>query len=162
MGFSYRMEVRERIRDELFTHLNSSYVSESNTGLNGVRISWHHLQQQMRCCGVDNYQDWYNTVQWPRNRFVPDSCCNKDLFDSDHSMQHCGQQQGADHLWYHEGCYKVFADWLMEHIQAVAILAIFFIIIELFLLSISMMLCIGMSKHKYKYHRGSRSHWNHA
>ena len=38
---------------------------------NSVILSWLQLQ----CCGVNNYTDWYGIKAWPKDNFVPDSCC---------------------------------------------------------------------------------------
>uniref|UniRef100_A0A915DP98 Uncharacterized protein n=1 Tax=Ditylenchus dipsaci TaxID=166011 RepID=A0A915DP98_9BILA len=50
------------------------------------------MQSKMQCCGVDNYTDWFYSLQWPNHRFVPDSCCDASLFnDAKNSMLNCGK-----------------------------------------------------------------------
>jgi len=157
MGFFYRAEVRERVRHELLAHINDSFVSEKNTDPSGLQISWDHLQREMQCCGADSYQDWFRSSHWPRNDFVPDSCCDPALFiDQNDAMLNCGQQHGAQHLWYQQGCYRQFADWLLQHIHIVTVMAAFFVVVELFSVAIAIAVCVDSrrrdQRHRHKLH----------
>ena len=30
---------------------------------------------QLKCCGVNDYRDWFGSSGWPGKRWVPESCC---------------------------------------------------------------------------------------
>jgi tetraspanin-9 len=40
-----------------------------------VSAIWDRLQIELQCCGVNSYEDWYFIENWPREKWVPRSCC---------------------------------------------------------------------------------------
>lgn len=62
------------IKDGIVKHYNS-------TDRGGMLLSpsvstiWDRLQMEVQCCGVNSYEDWYHIDQWPREKWVPKSCC---------------------------------------------------------------------------------------
>lgn len=54
---------------------------------------------QFQCCGVDGYANWYRSPRWPLNDFVPDSCCNPEVFKSGDVSENCGKM-AKPNLWY--------------------------------------------------------------
>ena len=47
---------------------------------------------QLRCCGVDQYQDWFNAKVWTGQPYVPDSCCIEET-------NGCGKQIAANETY---------------------------------------------------------------
>jgi len=152
LGVLYRDEVSELVRYELYSHMrsNSSYVSDDTRGTNGQRITWDDLQQQFRCCGVDNYKDWFRHKHWPYNDFVPDSCCDPASFSSVDSMYNCGKQARPD-LWFTQGCHQAFNDWILEHMHIVGVVGLLLAFVQLFGLVSSMLLYCGIREREQAY-----------
>jgi len=70
-----------------------------------VMESWNSMQQNLKCCGIDDYKDWEQTSWTVKEKLVPISCCIKaedgcsdNVFDQ--SPEFVGQ------TIYTEGCLK--------------------------------------------------------
>jgi len=153
LGVLYRDEVAEVVRYELYHHMgtNSVYVSENTRGTNGEHITWDDLQVQFRCCGVDSYKDWYrNTMRWPHNDFVPDSCCDPVHFANTEAMKNCGKMTRTE-LWFQPGCHQAFNDWILEHMHIVGVVGLLLAFVQLFGLVSSMLLYCGIREREQAY-----------
>ena len=47
---------------------------------------------QLHCCGIDQYQDWFNADIWTGQPYVPDSCCIEE-------KSGCGKQITANETY---------------------------------------------------------------
>jgi hypothetical protein len=101
-----------------------------------MRITWDHMQQRLQCCGVENYTDWYYSPQWRNNKFVPDSCCNPSHFQNETLMSNCGKSNEPE-LYFSQGCYELFSNWLLQHLSIIAIFAVIFVIVEVIVLIVT-------------------------
>jgi len=167
MGYFYRDGVRHTVKFGLYSSINQSYVIDS-TRFQNIRITWEHMQSKLRCCGVVGYKDWFYSSQWPKHRFVPDSCCDASFFKAANgSMRNCGKSEANGHLFYKQGCYELFTDWLLEHLYIVGVVALLFALVEVVVLTTSLRLIFYLNKREkqccdepsYKYTRnGSAIH----
>lgn len=61
------------VKDGIVQHYNASdrggMVSPS------VSAIWDKVQNELQCCGVNSYEDWYNINDWEDKKWVPQSCC---------------------------------------------------------------------------------------
>ncbi|GMT37684.1 hypothetical protein PFISCL1PPCAC_28981 [Pristionchus fissidentatus] len=131
-GFMYKSSTREKIRNDLMSNINRSTATTRAGRVIRLDVSWDHLHESLECCGVDGPSDWFKTIQWPKNNFVPDSCCNAAMFNSTNTHG-CGKV-GKSQLWYDQGCYEVFADWLFHHVHIVSSLSFVLIATEIIVL----------------------------
>uniref|UniRef100_A0A914XM88 Tetraspanin n=1 Tax=Plectus sambesii TaxID=2011161 RepID=A0A914XM88_9BILA len=154
MGMMYRDQVSQTVRQELLAHINSPYVSETTTDPYGIKITWDKMQQEFQCCGVDSYKDWFKSQRWPKNNFVPDSCCDLSHFPDGFSKD-CGKLEDNASHWYQQGCYRAFSDWLLEHMHIVGVIGLLFAFVEIFGLITSMLLYCGLREREESYRRGS-------
>ncbi|GMR60899.1 hypothetical protein PMAYCL1PPCAC_31094, partial [Pristionchus mayeri] len=139
-GFMYKESTREKIRHDLLSNINRRTATTRAGRIIRLNVSWDHLHESLECCGVDGPSDWYNNTQWPRNEFVPDSCCDPQKFNG--SMHFCGKIRNTS-LWFKQGCYEVFADWLFHHVHVVSGLSFFLIATEIWVLGATfMVLCL--------------------
>jgi len=143
LGFLYRDEMSEVVRIELFHHLHGPYVADNARDPYGLKITWDNMQQQFDCCGVDGYSDWFRSSRWPKNDWVPDSCCNPSVFKSLDVLENCGKM-AKPNLWYQKGCYVAFSDWLLEHLHVVGIIGLLLSFIQIFALIASILLYCGV------------------
>jgi len=92
LAFFYRDSVRSKVKLSLYATINRTsgdgYGPERT-----LRLTWNQMQAQLKCCGVESYSDWFYSAQWPRHRFVPDSCCDVAQFKdrTADSMAQCGK-----------------------------------------------------------------------
>uniref|UniRef100_A0A1I7Y701 Tetraspanin n=1 Tax=Steinernema glaseri TaxID=37863 RepID=A0A1I7Y701_9BILA len=115
LGVVWRDRITENVKMDLLNSINRSYASRNHADPYGLKFTWDHLQSSLRCCGSRGYADWFNSRYWPRNEFVPDSCCDVSFFKDNQSMQNCGQNYDHRMMWYQQGCYELFTDWLLRH-----------------------------------------------
>lgn len=109
----------------------SSSSSSSGGGEQGFRSTWDHLQTHFRCCGVNNYTDWYHIAAWPDKQRVPDSCC-RPLPLAENSTEVCGLQSptiNSTLLWRH-GCLAKVRHYLLANIHGVGITSILFAFLQ--------------------------------
>lgn len=84
----------------------------------------------MKCCGVESYKDWFNSTNWPKNSFVPDSCCDPSEFIDDDALLNCGKNHQNEDKWFKIGCHDLFTDWLLQHTRIIGIFSLIFVITE--------------------------------
>uniref|UniRef100_A0A914D9U4 Tetraspanin n=1 Tax=Acrobeloides nanus TaxID=290746 RepID=A0A914D9U4_9BILA len=139
MGYLYKDFVRQGVKHSLYMSINSTYAIGYRPS-DELRFTWNHLQSTLHCCGVESYHDWYYSVLWQKNKFVPDSCCDPTHFADSDSMKNCGKDSKNEKLWFQEGCYELYTEWLLQHLKVVALFAIAFVIVEIVVLVTSMRL----------------------
>uniref|UniRef100_A0AC34PUY5 Tetraspanin n=1 Tax=Panagrolaimus sp. JU765 TaxID=591449 RepID=A0AC34PUY5_9BILA len=167
MGRIQEDSIRHRVKYSLFLTLNRTQKVE-NYPVNHLAVTWDEMQGELRCCGVDSYKDWFNSSGWPKNNFVPDSCCNVEEFADFDAFHNCGKNQMNHDKWYQEGCFEPFTDWLLQHTKIIEVFSIIFVIVEVIVLvtSIRILVHIRMQeKQRYatvQYRRGQRENANNS
>lgn len=143
-GFLHKEEARENLRKNMLRNINTTTVVTKMGREIKLQYTWDHLQREMECCGVDGFTDWYYSVHWSNNRYVPDSCCDVLHFQENTTIEHCGKMADDTGLLYHQGCFPMFADWLYHHIILVNWVTsiLFFLEILQFILSIAVLLVL--------------------
>jgi len=94
-------------------------------GYDGFTKTWNLVQEQVECCGVENYKDWvtrYNTTTT-----VPDSCCREG-----HQGENCGNPFTEANI-YIEGCVIRFSDIFLDNLNIVGGVAVCVALAELFI-----------------------------
>jgi len=142
MGLFYKESVRHNVKFNLYATINRTHVVEHTLGpQQTIRLTWDQMQSQLQCCGVEGPHDWYFSPQWPKQKFVPDACCNPSFFLGDlHSRVGCGKNAANEPLFYKNGCFEPFTDWLLQHLYVIGIVALMFAFVEVFVLTTSMRL----------------------
>lgn len=143
LGFVYRRQVGETLREELKVTIEERYTINNGNGLNEV---WDHLQTNFECCGVISYHDWYNVAAWPDKEWVPRSCC----INRFRNITSCGRK-GEVYKWHQSGCYQQMHIWLMERLYIVGIVSVVFAFVQLFgLISAMLIICILSERQKFR------------
>ncbi|CAL2049213.1 unnamed protein product [Caenorhabditis brenneri] len=145
-GFLHKDEARENLRTSMLYNINTTHVLTKIGRKINLQITWDHLQTELECCGVDHYTDWYWSVHWPNNQYVPDSCCDPLHFNQNSSVANCGKMPEDDSILYQEGCFPKFADWLYHHIILVNWVTSILFVIEMILLILSVAVLIVLKE----------------
>merc|ERR1719259_1050461 len=102
-GIVQKDEIAAAISGNMITVFNKFGSTEEETAtLNGV-------QHSLRCCGVNNYTDWYSGVLTPEGApsgDVPLGCCSDNTTDCNQNIKGLPADQ-VTHI-YTEGCYTKF------------------------------------------------------
>uniref|UniRef100_A0A7E4ZVJ6 Tetraspanin n=1 Tax=Panagrellus redivivus TaxID=6233 RepID=A0A7E4ZVJ6_PANRE len=128
----YEGPVRETLKHILISTVNRTNVAKEYP-INHISITWDEMQASLHCCGVNGYSDWFHSVRWRHNNFVPDSCCDYQHFNNDESMLNCGKTNDSA-LWYQEGCFEPYTDWLLKHTFVLNLTAFVCLTVEAILL----------------------------
>ncbi|KAI6187870.1 Tetraspanin [Aphelenchoides besseyi] len=145
MGFLHDDLARERVKQSLYSTINRTHPVPTGPQ-SRFGVTWDYMQKTLQCCGVENFMDWYYATQWPTNRFIPDSCCNPSAFQANASMKNCGTIENHKDYTFKQGCYELFADWLLHHLMAVKMFSVSFVLIEVILLILTAILISDIRK----------------
>ncbi|XP_014795626.1 PREDICTED: LOW QUALITY PROTEIN: tetraspanin-9 [Calidris pugnax] len=97
--FVYMDKVSESAKNDLKEGMKL-YNSENNVGL---KNAWNIIQAEMKCCGVNDFTDWYPVLG---ENTVPDRCCTE-------NSQDCGRN--STELVWKTGCYERVMTWFDEN-----------------------------------------------
>ncbi|XP_044730192.1 tetraspanin-9 [Chrysoperla carnea] len=144
LSFIFRDRLSYIVRGELINGIEKHY-NVSDDQPNSLVHIWDHIQNEFHCCGVVNYEDWYDISAWPGLKQVPDSCCKPEFVE-----EGCGHDGLQDH-WYKKGCSDQVQMWLVQRLHILGIVGLVVAFIQLFGL-ISSMLLFCTVRHKRTSH----------
>lgn len=114
-GFVTKPHVLNLIKDSM--RLTESKYTVDNS----VSATWDSLQRDLKCCGVDQYKEWFRYLG---NASLPDSCCVLYTID-------CGRNSTVINDFYLTGCATAVSYWTGRHEISIAILFTFLIIFQI-------------------------------
>ncbi|XP_046394370.1 tetraspanin-9 [Ischnura elegans] len=134
VAFVFRESLGRTLRDELKYGIEHHY-NDSQSAPNGLHHIWNHIHNEFHCCGVNNYEDWYDINAWSGEKFVPNSCC----LEIYRNITDCGQSGNPDE-WYSKGCAEQVQMWFVQRLHVVGTVGLVVAFIQLFGLISSMLL----------------------
>ncbi|EEB14058.1 tetraspanin-9, putative [Pediculus humanus corporis] len=132
LAFSFRENLSYTFREELKYGIEMHYSASED---NGLHILWDKLHKEFSCCGVTDYEDWYDIQAWKGKNQVPDSCCLKQY----ENTTDCGMSGNPD-MWYPNGCSEKVHMWFVERLHIIGAIGLVITFIQLFGLLSSMLL----------------------
>ncbi|CAI5454305.1 unnamed protein product [Caenorhabditis angaria] len=150
-GLFHNENAKEHLRLDLLRNINTTHVVTKIGKQIQLKFTWDHLQSELKCCGVDSLSDWFYSVQWPSNKFVPDSCCDteKHFNDDDHSIENCGKMADQPEIFYQDGCHKKFSEYLSHHVILVNWVTSLLLIAEIAVLTASVVVILQTRKNEH-------------
>lgn len=120
LAFTFRENLGYTFREEMKYGIEMHYAPLGNNSMHSI---WSQIQTEFHCCGVTDYEDWYDIQAWRGKNFVPDSCCIAEKF-----AKRCGRSKDPE-MWYSTGCADQVHMWIVErlHIAGAVGLVIAFI-----------------------------------
>ncbi|UJR14688.1 hypothetical protein I4U23_001681 [Adineta vaga] len=148
-GVVFIIAFNERVamaaRNELFENIEF-YPGDEGLDAKNSRKTMNSIQKRLRCCGVDQYQDWFNAKIWTGHPYVPDSCCIEE-------SSGCGKQIAANEtfgLIYLDGCFNMIQMEINRNLMIVGILAFVLVFIEGFCIVAALgLLCYLRQRDRY-------------
>ncbi|KAL1122699.1 hypothetical protein AAG570_003026, partial [Ranatra chinensis] len=116
LAFVYREDLSETIKAELTDGIKEHYKNPTD---NGIEEIWDHVHTRFSCCGVNNYQDWYDIKAWPEKKIVPASCC----IEKYRNNTDCWSEGNQDY-WYTKGCSEEVLMWFVSQLHIVGIIGL--------------------------------------
>ncbi|KAL2310252.1 hypothetical protein Nmel_006502, partial [Mimus melanotis] len=120
----YVVQVSESAKKDLKEGMKL-YNSENNIGL---KNAWNIIQAEMKCCGVNDYTDWYPVLG---ENIVPDRCCRE-------NSQDCGRNS-TESLWK-RGCYEEVMRWFDDNKHVLGSIGMCVLIMQILGMAFSMTL----------------------
>lgn len=122
----YRSQIENSLASGMQKQITQNFVTNSST-----YFAWNFLQQEMKCCGANNFTDYVNSVWWNTSRvkinntqqYIPDSCCTSwgSNAKNPQVVNWVGCQKDASYLntnsvnFYTKGCLNSVNDWINGH-----------------------------------------------
>jgi len=94
----------EKIVKENMEKAMKNYNNETNKG---VKDTWDLLQKDVKCCGTEEYKDWFGVAGFAQNQ-VPDSCCKVET-------EGCGRTMTNIDDFYTAGCFVTFKTEILDN-----------------------------------------------
>ncbi|XP_008281717.1 tetraspanin-11 [Stegastes partitus] len=113
----------QRLSEELKQHLNHTMTENyAQPGKQAITLAVDRLQQDFKCCGSNNYNDWtqsvYVSLGQADGRVVPDSCCKT-------ITPHCGRRDHPSNIYKVEGgCITKLEQFLADHLLVIGAVGI--------------------------------------
>ncbi|NXX81423.1 TSN9 protein, partial [Urocolius indicus] len=122
--FVYMDKVSESAKKDLKEGMKL-YNSENNVGL---KNAWNIIQAEMKCCGVNDFTDWYPVLG---ENTVPDRCCTE-------NSQDCGRN--STELVWKTGCYEKVMTWFDDNKHVLGSIGMCILIMQILGMAFSMTL----------------------
>ncbi|XP_014280550.1 tetraspanin-9 [Halyomorpha halys] len=139
LAFIYRENLNDILKEELMDGIRFHYRNSTD---NGLEVIWSKAHTKFHCCGINNYEDWYEIKAWEDRRIVPVSCCLPQY----QNMTNCWEE-GNIAYWYSKGCSEQVLMWFVSQLHIVGVIGLLISFIQLFGL-ISAMLLFCTVQHK--------------
>ncbi|XP_050090316.1 tetraspanin-9-like [Anopheles aquasalis] len=105
LGYTLRERIALGLQEQMYVSLELYGRRRMTT------VSWDMTQEELQCCGVEDYRDW--------NDRIPDSCC---LDDYGARKRPCQQVQNSLTI-YQTGCYQAITQELMHNAALLGLVA---------------------------------------
>lgn len=75
--FVFRSGISRAVTMDVKDGIVKYYNTSDRGGMISPSVSsiWDRVQMELQCCGVESYEDWYYIDHWPKEKWVPKSCC---------------------------------------------------------------------------------------
>lgn len=138
-GYAYRSKLGAGFQQGLNKSL-IQYKSDQD-----IRQIVDRLQSTLKCCGKDNYKDWFSTPWANGTKSVPESCCKVSLDVCKH------RDMGLEPTdIYESGCYSTVVNFVDSNIGAIGGTALGFAFFQLIGVFLSCCLAKHINKAKYE------------
>lgn len=110
LAYGFRDDVKKAVKDGLQQALQN-YTGTQKDQMN-------YVQEELKCCGVENATDWRSSKGWNNTKTVPESCCIKKNCSGSNSI-------------YQKGCYNELNKIFASNLGYVAGVSISFAVLQI-------------------------------
>ncbi|KAJ9595708.1 hypothetical protein L9F63_013121, partial [Diploptera punctata] len=144
LAAAYKNEAEKETRNFLKSTINNYSPKEKDA----VALMWDYIMANMKCCGVDNYEDFRESPKWASgNKTIPEACCvlEGDIGKFQPKFKTCPSKPSDSNSYWKKGCYSTFVDLVMEHINIVIGIGIGLGLVQLLGMILAFCLCKSIS-----------------
>jgi len=146
----YSGDLEKAVKDPLKSAL-SKYsdvaTEESDPALYGYKMAWNTVQEELKCCGVDDVTDWAVITEWDAlDANKPEGCCmvkpDGTTMTPDGKLA-CrkASQNPVDSEYYFRGCYTMIRDKIEDNQNTVVGVAIGVVVVMFLNMMFSFAMC---------------------
>jgi CD63 antigen len=110
----------------------------------GVTETWNQIQFDLKCCGVENYRDWFSpNITFSKlsgRKDVPDSCCKENTPGCGKNAEDILSKINQD------GCFTLLETTVKDNVAMVGGIAIAVIVLQIIGVLVSCMLANNMKR----------------
>ncbi|XP_021937297.1 CD82 antigen-like isoform X2 [Zootermopsis nevadensis] len=117
LAAAYRSEAEKETRVFLKSTISKYYAAKEK---DAVTLMWDYIMANMKCCGVDSYEDFSESKKWIEGgKKVPDACCvlEGDVAKFKPMSEMCPDVPTDINSYWKKGCYDTFVQLIMENIN---------------------------------------------
>jgi len=145
----YSGDLEKSVKDPLKSALSKySDVATEDTdpALYGYKMAWNTVQEELKCCGVDDVTDWAVITEWdPVGANKPAGCCKNmytgTMTEADELECRTAPQTPGSDTYYFRGCYTMIKDKIEENQNTVVGVAIGVVVVMFLNMMFSFAMC---------------------
>ncbi|XP_017892519.1 tetraspanin-18 isoform X2 [Ceratina calcarata] len=146
LAFGLKGDAEQTTREFLKSTIKyyASNVDKTET----VTVAWDGMMTQLHCCGVDDYLDFRESLNWTStDKIVPEACCMKE--NGNLKDQLCPISPSANNSYFKDGCYSALIRTIEENAAIVIGIAagLAFIEILVIILAVHLACCYWRPQH---------------
>lgn len=140
LAAAYKGTAEEETRTFLKSSIKKYYTTGNQT--DAFSLLWNHIQAQLSCCGVDDYKDFEDAINWDKNKVIPESCCVlSDASTFKPKFPICTTRPDELNSYRFKGCLKAALEWIMSHMNIVIGVGIGLGVVQLLGIFLAFCLC---------------------
>ncbi|KAL9955409.1 hypothetical protein ACROYT_G036723 [Oculina patagonica] len=122
LGYKNRSQLEDTLGKDVVRELEQHYGED---GSEGTTKGFDALQQKEKCCGWNNYKDWFGSQFGGQDNKVPDSCCKEE-------KEKCGEGASISTAKiYTEGCKDKLETLLKDKLYIVGAIGVTVVVIQI-------------------------------
>jgi len=141
-GYAFRAPLRDGFKVGLKNAMDT-YDSDAEK-----RLVLNTMQSTLKCCGRDDYSDWFNSKWANGTRSVPNSCCKHDIRLSECHHDNLPNSPDQPDI-YMNGCFPAAVDFVNGNLTAIGGIALGVAFFQL--LGVLLACCLAKNINKAKY-----------
>jgi CD63 antigen len=118
------------LKDKIAENMENGIKNYGAKGFEGFTTTWDLVQKELYCCGVQNYSDWKNVIQFADGG-VPDSCCkggeqmqDQYGYEMDLEVEGCGKGPVDSKNIFTLGCLSFFSEEFKRNFTIIVAIAL--------------------------------------
>jgi len=150
LGYSGNLEktIKNPLKQALSSYRDNVASAEEDPALFAYKNAWNGVQKELKCCGVDNVQDWAGAeFQWrPTSANKPEGCCYEtqdgtEMNEGDKLKCREANQDPESSKYYFRGCYTMIKDKIESNQNTVVGVAVGVVIVMFLNMLFSFAMC---------------------
>jgi tetraspanin-18 len=142
LAATYTHEAKENTRALMKSSIKEYYTAEEK---DAVTLIWDYTMANMKCCGVDSYEDFKESKKWSQGNKtqIPEACCvlEGDVGRLQPKDKNCPQSPSDSNSYWKKGCYNALVERVRESKVIAVVIGIGMALFKLLVIIVAFYLC---------------------